>query len=127
MLALRTDPTISREMVKNLAREGESYLRARGHAITAGRLYLCHFLGAEGAHLVLSSPDEAPLINVLGAGVIRANPFLRGKTVAYVKQWAEKKMTGRGQTAIAAAPLVVREPAGLADFRQQVRALIGQG
>ena len=127
LLALRTDPTISREMVKNLAREGESYLRARGHAITAGRLYLCHFLGAEGAHLVLSSPDEAPLINVLGAGVIRANPFLRGKTVAYVKQWAEKKMTGRGQTAIAAAPPVVREPAGLADFRQQVRALIGQG
>ena len=37
-------------MVRNLAREGEAYLRARGHQITAGRLYLCHFLGMEGAH-----------------------------------------------------------------------------
>src|SRR5690606_3286053 len=46
--ALRFDPTISREMVRNLAREGEAYLRARGQAVTAGRLYLCHFLGMEG-------------------------------------------------------------------------------
>ncbi|TIL80232.1 MAG: M23 family metallopeptidase, partial [Mesorhizobium sp.] len=45
LLALRFDATISREMVSNLAREGEAYLRARGHQITAGRLYLCHFLG----------------------------------------------------------------------------------
>ncbi len=61
LLALRYDPTISREMVSNLAREGEAYLRARGHQITAGRLYLCHFLGMEGAHQVLSSPGSAQL------------------------------------------------------------------
>ncbi len=46
LLELRFDPTISREMVANLARENEARLRQYGHSITAGRLYLAHFLGA---------------------------------------------------------------------------------
>ncbi|RWO03565.1 MAG: M23 family metallopeptidase [Mesorhizobium sp.] len=92
LLALRFDATISREMVSNLAREGEAYLRARGHQITAGRLYLCHFLGMEGAHQVLSSPGSAHLSAVLGSAVIQANPFLTGKSASYVVSWAERKM-----------------------------------
>jgi murein DD-endopeptidase MepM/ murein hydrolase activator NlpD len=99
LLALRFDPTISREMVRNLAREGEAYLRARGHQITAGRLYLCHFLGMEGAHLVLSTSGRTMLIDVLGSSVISANPFLTGKNVDYVMNWAERKMRGRSWTA----------------------------
>lgn len=99
LLALRFDPTISREMVRNLALEGEAYLRARGHAITAGRLYLCHFLGMEGAHTVLSAPGAALLADVLGTGVINANPFLRGRNVNYVVGWAEAKMRRRGTSA----------------------------
>ncbi|MER9326561.1 M23 family metallopeptidase [Mesorhizobium sp. M0488] len=92
LLALRYDATISREMVRNLAREGEAYLRARGHQITAGRLYLCHFLGMEGAHQVLAASGGAQLSAVLGSAVIQANPFLTGKTASYVVDWAERKM-----------------------------------
>ncbi|RUX25456.1 M23 family metallopeptidase [Mesorhizobium sp. M7A.F.Ca.US.011.01.1.1] len=92
LLALRYDATISREMVRNLAREGEAYLRARGHQITAGRLYLCHFLGMEGAHQVLSASGSAQLSAVLGSAVIQANPFLTAKTAGYVVDWAERKM-----------------------------------
>lgn len=95
LLALRFDPTISREMVRNLAREGEAYLKARGHQITAGRLYLCHFLGMEGAHVVLSAPGDSLLVNILGSSVIQANPFLTGKNASYVASWAERKMSGR--------------------------------
>ncbi len=95
LLALRYDATISREMVRNLAREGEAYLRARGHQITSGRLYLCHFLGMEGAHQVLSAPGSAQLSAVLGTAVIQANPFLTGKTASYVVDWAERKMGRR--------------------------------
>nr|WP_244867995.1 M23 family metallopeptidase [Vannielia litorea] len=124
LLALRTDPTISREMVKRLAMEGESYLRARGHGITAGRLYLAHFLGAKGASVVLSNPDDAMLIDVLGAGVIRANPFLKGKNVGYVKAWAERKMSGsKGAVVVTSAP-VVREPGGLPDYRKTINTLL---
>jgi murein DD-endopeptidase MepM/ murein hydrolase activator NlpD len=96
LLELRFDPTISREMVRNLAREGEAYLRSRGHHITAGRLYLSHFLGMEGAHRVLSTEGGMPLVDVLGTAVINANPFLRGKDVNYVVNWAEGKMRRRG-------------------------------
>ncbi|TIQ40747.1 MAG: M23 family metallopeptidase [Mesorhizobium sp.] len=92
LLALRYDATLSREMVRNLAREGEAYLRARGHQITAGRLYLCHFLGMEGAAQVLAAPGSSQLSAVLGSAVIQANPFLTGKTTSYVIDWAERKM-----------------------------------
>lgn len=107
LLQLRFDPTLSREMVRRLAQEGEAYLRARGHEITAGRLYLCHFLGMEGASTVLSADDDDALVVVLGPSVISANPFLTGKTVNYVKSWAEAKMRRRGGAAPApAAPVV---------------------
>ncbi|MFD9898304.1 M23 family metallopeptidase [Mesorhizobium sp. NPDC059025] len=92
LLALRYDATLSREMVRNLAREGEAYLRGRGHQITAGRLYLCHFLGMEGAHQVLAASGSSQLSAVLGSAVIQANPFLTGKTAGYVIDWAERKM-----------------------------------
>lgn len=120
LLALRVEPEISREMVTHLAREGESYLRARGHQITAGRLYLCHFLGMEGAHLVLSSPLDADLQELLGAAVINANPFLRGNDVAWIINWAENHMQ-RASGRVA----VIREPQELRDFRAAVDAALG--
>lgn len=111
LLELRFDPTISREMVRNLAREGEAYLRQRGHQITAGRLYLCHFLGMEGAHQILSASGDAMIADVLGAVVIKANPFLTGKNASYVVAWAEKKMTGR-------APAITSQPSAPATTRE---------
>jgi len=121
LLALRTDPVISREMVTALAREGEAYLRARGHQITPGRLYLAHFLGMEGAHLVLTQPPEAGLLEVLGAAVIRANPFLDGRDVAYIVDWAEGRMRGGGRA------VVVRDPPGLIALRALVDAVLTEG
>jgi murein DD-endopeptidase MepM/ murein hydrolase activator NlpD len=125
LLALRTDPTISREMVQNLAREGEAYLRARGHDITAGRLYLCHFLGADGAHRVLGAADDALLGDVLGAGVISANPFLKGRSVAYVKEWAEAKMSGR--RANPTLPAAAVTPPEVLAYQKLIAGVIGAG
>lgn len=95
LLALRTDPTLSREMVKRLAQENEAYLRGRGHGITSGWLYLAHFLGPEGANRVLSSQDGQTILAVMGAGVVNANPFLKDYTVADLKAWATRKMEGK--------------------------------
>jgi murein DD-endopeptidase MepM/ murein hydrolase activator NlpD len=124
LLALRTDPTISREMVTALAREGESYLRARGHQITAGRLYLCHFLGAEGANIVLKAQDDQLVADVMGAGVVKANPFLTGRTIAYVKQWAEVKMNRKGGGRLPVAAAVVIPPEVLA-YQKVIAAVLG--
>ena len=120
LLALRTDPTLSREMVTNLAREGEAYLRNRGHQITAGRLYLCHFLGAAGADVVLSAQDDQLVADVMGAGVVNANPFLKGRTIAYVKEWAELKMSGKGGAVAVAPPL----PPEVLAYQKVIEALL---
>ncbi len=107
LLKLRFDPTISREMVRRLAQEGEAYLRARGHDITAGRLYLCHFLGMDGAAAVLSAGDGSDLAPVVGASVMSANPFLNGMKVYDIKSWAERKMArGKGVRAAPSEPAV---------------------
>ncbi|MFN4098632.1 MAG: hypothetical protein ACK4GT_02530 [Pararhodobacter sp.] len=121
LLNLRvTDYDLSREMVLNLAREGERHLRARGHDITPGRLYLAHFLGMEGAHIALSAPRETPLSSLYSAAVINANPHLRGQTAGFVVDWAETLMQrgGRGRVA------VIREPQGLGAFRSMVESLL---
>lgn len=129
LLALRFDPTISREMVRNLAREGEAYLRARGHSITAGRLYLCHFLGMQGAAQVLSAPGGSQLVDVLGSGVISANPFLTGKDASYVIAWAERKMTGRAPSVSTAPTVETREvrqtSPEFAKYKAALTALVG--
>jgi murein DD-endopeptidase MepM/ murein hydrolase activator NlpD len=119
LLALRNDPTLSREMVQNLAREGEAYLKARGHQITAGRLYLCHFLGMEDAHRILSTEPAIALDKVLTASVLNANPFLIGKDVAYVEDWAERKMSG------SSAPSSRPRPVASPEF-QAYRAAIAE-
>jgi murein DD-endopeptidase MepM/ murein hydrolase activator NlpD len=124
LLALRNDPTISRDMITALAREGEAYLQARGHQITAGRLYLCHFLGAEGANMALSAPDDALVGDVMGAGVIKANPFLAGRTIAYVKEWAELKMNHKGGGG-GAVPVVATLSPEAAAYQKIIAALIG--
>jgi murein DD-endopeptidase MepM/ murein hydrolase activator NlpD len=127
LLQLRNDPTISREMVRNLAREGEAYLKARGHGVTAGRLYLCHFLGMEDAHRVLSADGAMPLAQVLAPGVISANPFLTGKDVNYVIAWAEAKMSGKRPRPSTTAPPSVQAVAPSAEFaayKSTITALI---
>lgn len=125
LLALRNDPTLSREMVTALAREGEAYLRARGHSITAGRLYLCHFLGAEGANMVLSAQDNQLVIDVMGGGVISANPFLSGRTIAYVKEWAELKMNKKHKGgALPTSPAVVVVPPEVLAYQKVIAGLL---
>ncbi len=118
LLALRVDPTLSREMVQNLARENENFLRARGHRVDAGRLYLSHFLGPAGAHRVLSSADEQTVLAVMGAGVVGANPFLRNYTIADLKAWAQRKMRGAGG-GVSAPP----QPAMSAEVRTYIAAI----
>lgn len=94
VLDLRLNPDLSRQMVRHLAQENEAYLRARGHDISAGRLYLAHFLGPAGADTVLRADPAASVGEVMGGAVVSANPFLRGYSVQNLRDWADRKMTG---------------------------------
>ena len=127
LLALRNDPTISREMVQNLAREGEAYLKARGHGITAGRLYLAHFLGMEDAHRVLSASTTLPLDQLLAPAVMDANPFLKGHDVAYVIAWAERKMAGASSPSAPVAPPVQPRSPEFELYRTAINDMLAAG
>lgn len=122
LLALRTDPTLAREMVRNLAREGEAYLRANKHQVTAGGLYLCHFAGMEAANKLLSVDPSTPAVDVLGQEVQDANEgIIKGRTAADVVQWAERRMSGK------AAPAAVPPmPPEILAYRAVIEGLIGQ-
>ncbi len=128
LLELRFDPALSREMVRNLAREGEAYLRSRGHTITPGNLYLCHFLGAAGAAKALSAPREASVLDVMGAGVVGANPFLRGKTIGDLIAWSDRKMQIKGQPVVVSSAPAIPAPRAVPEeikaFRETVDTLL---
>ncbi|ARC90736.1 hypothetical protein [Rhodovulum sp. MB263] len=118
LLALRTDPVLSVEMVYALARENAAYLAARGHGLTPGRLYLAHFLGAEGADRALSADPGAGVAEVMGTAVVAANPFLTGKSIGELLAWADRKMTGT-------APAVVSPE--IRRYRETVDAILATG
>lgn len=101
VLALRTDPSLSREMTRLYAQENANFLAAQGLAQTPGNIYLAHFLGPRGAAQVLKAAPGAPIESIVGADAVKANGFLSGKSASWVASWAEKKMGGAGGSVVA--------------------------
>lgn len=113
LLALRSDPKLSREMAGYLLNENESALKAQGIDATPGNLYLAHFLGAGAAVKVLKADKDTPVADIVGADAVKANQsVLGGKTVGSVVGWAERKMGG-----------TARGAGGLIDFIPEQRRL----
>jgi hypothetical protein len=94
IIALKGDAALGREMTKAYTQDNAEFLTNRGLATTPGNLYLAHFLGPQGAVEVLKADRNAPIASVVGGDVVRANPFLSGKTVADTIAWSDKKMGG---------------------------------
>lgn len=88
----RKDPEQQKKAMVALTRENENALRSNGLPITDGTRYLAHFAGATGAGRLLKADPSASVESVLGPDVIKANPFLKGKSVAWIINWANKKM-----------------------------------
>ena len=92
VLDLRSDPALSAEMVDRYAEENAQVLRRNALPVTAANVYMLHFLGPAQGRTVLKASDGTRLERLLAKSTIRANPFLRGKTVGYLKKWAYRKM-----------------------------------
>ncbi len=87
----RTDPAQQEIAIRLFTEENAGMLEGAGIPATNGNLYAAHFLGAGGAKQVLSASDDAMVSDIVSPAVIKANPFLRGKSVADFKAWASKK------------------------------------
>ncbi|RVN58494.1 hypothetical protein [Sinorhizobium meliloti] len=96
ILALRNDPALSREMTAAYTSENGEYLKNQGIETTDGNLYLAHFLGPGGASRVIKADPSAPVASVIGQDAVNANPFLKGKSIADLRAWSDKKMGGAG-------------------------------
>lgn len=93
LLALKTDPGLSREMTLALTRDNAAALAAAGLPGDEGSLYLAHFLGVGGARMILTATDDTPVAMILDPKAIAANPVLQGgQTVGGLKAWAAGKM-----------------------------------
>lgn len=98
ILAMRNDPALSRQMVDAYAGENGAKLKAAGLPDNDGNRYLGHFLGPGGMTSVLSADPSTPVSQVLQAGQISANPFLRGMTAGQLTDWAARKVGGSAPT-----------------------------
>lgn len=94
ILALRSDPDISREMTAAYARDNTKTLSDAGLPTTPGNVYLAHFAGPTGAVNLLKADPTAPAASVLDPAAVKANPFLRGMSVADLQSWASRKVGG---------------------------------
>jgi hypothetical protein len=121
LLALKSDPQLSKAMTEAYAAENGQILQGAGHEVTPGSTYLAHFAGPQGAVSVLNADPSAPVGQILGDRVVKANPFLANMTAGDLRAWADKKM-GLSQ------PMDIRPPAAQGvgsplDIRPNVAAL----
>lgn len=105
LLSLRSDPQLSRDMTAAYAADNAGILSKSGLPVTPGTTYLAHFAGPQGAVGLLSADPSTPAGAILGAGAVKANPFLANMTAGDVANWASRKMGG------AAAPMSMAGPA----------------
>lgn len=91
------NPRLQEEAAQRFTDFNANYLRKRlGIEPTDTDLYGAHFLGAAGYSQLYKTPNNAPISTVMSSKEIAANPFVKGKTVGYVKNWLAKKMNQPG-------------------------------
>lgn len=84
----RTDGEQNEKAIRIFTEWNSSALLRNGLKPTHGNLYAMHFLG--DATGVLKADDSELLANLLPPRVLKANPFLKGKDVAWFKKWVNK-------------------------------------
>jgi hypothetical protein len=125
LLALKSDPAISRAMTEAYAADNGAVLSGAGLPVNPGTTYLAHFAGPQGAIKVLQADPNAPIEGILGAKAVAANPFLKGKTAGDVAAWAGQKMGG-AQPQPALQPLPATPAGPLQAIPQQAPPIFPQ-
>lgn len=93
VLALRTDPELSKEMAGKLAEDNARILENSGVQVDDVALHLSHLLGVGTASNVLQASPNTNLSDIVGAAAIKANRnIMEGKKVKDLVAWSEGKM-----------------------------------
>lgn len=135
LLALRTDHAIARRAAAIYSMESLAYLTEKGFRPTFGDLRLAYLLGPYAAARVLQAPPQTPAGDILGAQVVKANPFMRGMSASQLIARSARDV-GEHRTSVAAVnddateprvrPLAV-QPAPRAQPRPEPRTEVAAG
>ena len=88
----RFDINLQHEAAVKFTNNNANYLRKNlGIEPTHADLYGAHFLGAVGYKNLYKTADDRPISDVMSQKEISSNPFVKGKTVGFVKEWLRKK------------------------------------
>ena len=82
ILALRTNRIFARRAALAYTNENAAYLANQNLKPTFPSLWLAFLVGPNGAARVLKAPADARVVTLLGAAVVRANPFMTNMTAA---------------------------------------------
>jgi hypothetical protein len=82
MLALRTNRAFARRAAAIYCRESAAALRDQGLTPNYAQLRLAFLLGPAAATRLLQAPSGTAISGLLPPGVLKANPFMVGMTVA---------------------------------------------
>jgi hypothetical protein len=89
ILNLRTNVSFARRVAKVYSQSNAAYLVANGFKATFPHLRLAFLVGPGGAARVLSAKPKTPVVSLLGALVINANPFMTHMNAAELIARAE--------------------------------------
>ncbi|WP_342712173.1 hypothetical protein AAFG13_12525 [Bradyrhizobium sp. B124] len=104
LVALKSNPDLSREMIEAYAADNGRRLAKVGLPVTSGTTYLAHFAGPDGAISVLQADPSTPVSQLLSSDAMNSNPFLQGMTAGDLRAWADRKMQGKPARQPTAAP-----------------------
>lgn len=115
ILALRTDPALSRRAAEAYTMENAAILKASDIEPTYPNLRLAFLLGVTGAIKVLKAPPDTPLRALLSPAVLIANPFMVTMTARSLALRSAREVnqpiTTRQGIDVPAGAVVARRPA----------------
>lgn len=95
ILAQRTNAERSGEMAEFLDNQNASALERSGAPVNAYTMYAAHHFGPQRAIKFAKAADDVLMDEILPEGVLKANPYLRGKTKAEVlANWTDRARRG---------------------------------
>lgn len=110
ILALRTNRPFARRAAEAFTRDNADILANNALQTTPTNLRLSFLVGPNAAVRVLQAEAATPVIQLLGAKVVQANPFMAGMGASDLLAWSERSIAGGGSATgeIGARPLSQR-------------------
>ena len=102
----RFDPEANAELGAKLVRQNaEGLKKTLKRDPTFGEVYASHHFGLSGARSLLQKDPNMPMVKAVSSEVIKANPYLKDKTVGQVMATLNRKM-GDGIVSLAGGGIV---------------------